>query len=179
MFLKDKFLKKNSFLNKPIVNADIRLIYLKLRKNKIIQWTKMKVDTKKSILLLDDYKIITFFSSLAKNILNYFACCDNFIKVKSIIQYYIRFSLASMIKQKHKISSLNKVFKNYSENINTVHPYKKDYKISFIKKNIMSNWPKNFQIKNHNIINYSPFKNIYDIIYIKRSWKKSIVFKNF
>ena len=139
MLSKNKFSKINSHFYKLIINADIKLIYLKLRENEIVQQTKMKVDTKKSILVLDDYKIITFFSSLAKNILNYFACCDNFIKVKFIIQYYIRLSLASTLKQKYKISSLDKIFKNYGENINILHPYKKNYKISFIQKNIIYN----------------------------------------
>lgn len=118
MASRNRFSKMDPFFYKLIVNADIKLIYSKLKKNGIIQKTKMKVNTKKSLLLLDNYKIITFFSSLAKNILNYFACCDNFLKVKCIVQYYIRLSLASTLKQKYKIPSLYRTFKNYGENIN-------------------------------------------------------------
>ena len=137
-------LKNNNFKtikrqNKFTLNASLKLIYLKLKKIGIFQQTKLKIDTKKSLLLLIDFKIIIFFSSLAKNILYYFVCCDNFFKIKSIIEYYIKFSLASTLKQKHKISSINKVFKIYGKNISVIHPYKKNYRISFITRFSVNN----------------------------------------
>jgi hypothetical protein len=109
-------------------------IYKKFKENGIIQKNKMKVETKKSMLLSKDYQIIVLFSNIAKSILNYFSCCDNFSKVKSIISYFVRLSLAATIMQKHKMSSTRKVFKKYGEDINVEHPYKKNQIISFITK---------------------------------------------
>ena len=82
----------------------------------------MKVNTRKSLVLYEDYKIIQLFSNVAASILNYFSCCDNFSKVKSIVYYFVRLSLATTIMQKHKMSSTYQVFKEYGENVQVKHP---------------------------------------------------------
>lgn len=107
---------------KPVINADITHIYHQLKKSEIIQKSRMKVNTKKSLVLFEDYKIIQLFSNVAVSILNYFSCCDNFSKVKSIVYYFIRLSLATTIMQKHKMSSTYQVFKEYGENVQIKHP---------------------------------------------------------
>jgi hypothetical protein len=107
---------------KPIINADLTNIYHQLKKSEIIQKNNMKVNTKKSLVLYEDYKIIQLFSNIAASILNYFSCNDNFSKVKSIVYYFVRLSLAATIMQKHKMSSTYQVFKEYGENIQVRHP---------------------------------------------------------
>jgi Type II intron maturase len=114
--------KAKPYLCKPIINADLTNIYHQLKKSEIIQKNRMKVNTKKSLVLYEDYKIIQLFSNVATSILNYFSCCDNFSKVKSIVYYFVRLSLATTIMQKHKMSSTYQVFKEYGENIQVKHP---------------------------------------------------------
>ena len=77
---------------RPILNANLTeiYIYINLRESNIIRKNKMKVESKKSMLLNDDHEILTLFSSITKNIFNYFSCCDNFSKVKFIILYFVR-----------------------------------------------------------------------------------------
>ena len=145
---------------RPILNADLKHIYIKLRKNGIIKKNKMKVETKKSVLLNEDYRIILLFSSIAKGILNYFSCCDNFSKVKSIISYFVRLSLAATLMQKHKMSSTHKVFKKYGEDISVAHPYKKNQIVSFITRHKINVWPKGFNKEDISIMNIFLFENI-------------------
>ena len=87
---------------------------------------KMKINTKKSVLLSEDFEILTLYTTLAKKggggISNYFLCCDNFSKVKSVILYFVRLSLAATIMQKHKFSSTLIRFKLYSESVSLKHP---------------------------------------------------------
>ena len=120
----------------------------------------MKIETKKSVLLNADWQIIVLFSSIAKSILIYFSCCDNFSKLKSIISYFIRLSLAATLMQKHKMSSTHKVFKKYGEDINVEHPYKKNKIVTFIPRHEINVWTKRFNKKNINITNISFFDNI-------------------
>jgi Type II intron maturase len=116
----------------PIINANLKIIYQKLRKSDILKINSMKVNSKKSVLLFEDHKIIELFSIIARNILEYFSCCDNFAKAKFAVFYFIKFSLASTLKHKHKLSSIQKVFEIYGKNISVIHPKKVDTNISYI-----------------------------------------------
>lgn len=126
--------KTAQFSRRPILNADLKSIYKKLREGDIIQKNRMKVETKKSVLHFDDHEIIALFSSIARGILNYYSCCDNFSRVKSIVLYFVRLSLASTIMQKHNMSSTHKVFKTYGEDISVDHPFKKHSSVNFISR---------------------------------------------
>lgn len=159
----------------PTLNADLKNIYNKLRKNGIIKKNKMKVETKKSVLLSEDYQIIALFSSIARGVFNYFSCCDNFSKVKSIISYFVRLSLAATLMQKHKMSSTHKVFKKYGEDISVEHPYKKNQIVNFITRHEINVWPKSFNKKDINITNISLFENINKIF---RSLNNSAILKD-
>lgn len=152
--------KTKPYLCKPIVNADLRHIYHQLQKNEIIQKNHMKVSTKKSLVLYEDYKIIQLFSNAAASTLNYFSCCDNFSKVKSIVYYFVRLSLATTIMQKHKMSSTYQIFKEYGENVRIKHPWEKKHTINFLTKNEIYNWPKGYRKKNKSKTHISLFKNI-------------------
>ena len=152
--------KTKSYLCKPFINADLRHIYHQLKKSDIVQKNRMKVNTKKSLVLYEDYRIIQLFSNMAASILNYFSCCDNFSKVKSIVYYFVRLSLATTIMQKHKMSSTYQVFKEYGENVRIKHPWEKKYIINFLTKNEIYNWPKGYRKKNKSKTRTSLFENI-------------------
>jgi hypothetical protein len=116
----------------PIIKANLKIIYQKLKKSDILKTKCIKANSKKSMLLFEDHKIIELFTTIAKNILEYFSCCDNFNKVKFAIFYFIKLSLASTLKHKHKLSSIQKVFKIYGKNINVIHPKKTNTNISYL-----------------------------------------------
>jgi len=56
-----------------------------------------------------DSTILQWYSSLARGILNYFQCANNFYKVKSIINYQIRWSIYHTLAKKHK-TTIRKLF---------------------------------------------------------------------
>jgi Type II intron maturase len=156
--------KTKPYLCQPIINADLTHIYHQLKKNEIVQKNRMKVNTKKSLILYEDYKIIQLFSNAAASILNYFSCCDNFSKVKSIVYYFVRLSLATTIMQKHKMSSTYQVFKEYGENVRIKHPWEKKYIVHFLTKNEIYNWPKGYRKKNKSKTHVSLFENINSLL---------------
>lgn len=132
----------------PIINANLKIIYQKLRKSNVLKMNSIKANSKKSVLLFEDHKIIVLFNTIAKNILEYFSCCDNFAKVKFAIFHFVKFSLASTLKHKHKLSSVQKVFEIYGKNISVIHPKKRNTNISYLSNHQINIWPKKFK-NNH------------------------------
>jgi hypothetical protein len=59
-----------------------------------------------------DFTILQWYSFLAKRILNYYRCADNFYKIKNIVNYQIRWSVYYTLAKKHKIT-LRKLFIKY------------------------------------------------------------------
>lgn len=158
----NKVLEKN-WLNKKykiLIDGNLNSIYKQLKINNIIQFRKIKVETVKFLLILEEYKIIIFFLSLSTNILSYFSYCDNMLNIKSIIKYYIRLSFVHTLKQKYKFISIKKVFSLYGENLNIIYPYKKNYELSFISKIDLSNEKLVLKKKYWLVSNYLSFKNI-------------------
>jgi Type II intron maturase len=117
-----RMLTNKQHLCKPVLNADLKNVFHQLKKSEFIHKNSVKVNTKKSLILYEDYKIIRLFSNVAVSILNYFSCCDNFSKIKSIVYCFIRLSLAATLMQKHRMSSTYQVFKEYGENLRVKHP---------------------------------------------------------
>ena len=144
----------------PIINANLKIIYQKLKKSNILKMNYMKTNSKKSFLLFEDHKIIELFNTIAKNILEYFSCCDNFSKIKFAIFHFIKFSLASTLKHKHKLSSIQKVFEIYGKNISVIHPKKKNTNISYLTNHQINIWPKKFKNNHWDITKNFPFKNM-------------------
>lgn len=70
----------------------------------------MKIETKTSVLLSKNLQMIVRYSSKTKNILIYFSCYDNFFKVKFVVLYFVRLSLATTIMQKHEFSNTYEIF---------------------------------------------------------------------
>merc|ERR1712224_590700 len=66
------------------------------------------------IIRESDEVIINWYASLAKGILTYSSCADNFYKIKSIVNYQIRWSMYHTLAKKHKMS-LRKLFNKYGQ----------------------------------------------------------------
>lgn len=119
------FYTKNKFI---IIQADINNIYLKLKKTGILKFNKIKV------LSYSNFKIIFYFKNITIELLYFYQYCDNFYLVKTIINYYIRRSLFSTLKQKvinFKNLLVNNNYLLYTKNIITI--FFSFYEINFWK----------------------------------------------
>jgi hypothetical protein len=66
-------------------------------------------------ILKESYKtIIAWYTSLARGLLTYYSCADNFYKIKSIVNYQVRWSIYHTLAKKHKMS-LRELFNNYGQ----------------------------------------------------------------
>nr|YP_009710066.1 hypothetical protein [Coleochaete scutata]QFU80171.1 hypothetical protein [Coleochaete scutata] len=63
-----------------------------------------------------DEDIIRHISGVARGLLNYYRCCDNLYKVKSIIDYQMRWSAIFTLANKHKTSA-QQIIQKYSKNL--------------------------------------------------------------
>ena len=66
------------------------------------------------IIKESDKTIIAWYASLARGLLTYYSCADNFYKVKSIANYQVRWSMFHTLAKKHKMS-LRELFSNYGQ----------------------------------------------------------------
>ena len=55
-----------------------------------------------SIIQESDEVVVSWYASLARSILSYYSYADNFYKVKSIVNYQIRWSIYHTLAKKHK-----------------------------------------------------------------------------
>jgi len=77
----------------------------------------------------EDYDIIKYYNSLAHGLLSYYRCADNLNKIKSYVAYYLKFSLISTLRVKHKLNK-GEVIKRYGSDITCVNH--KQNKVSFL-----------------------------------------------
>lgn len=74
-----------------------------------------------------DETIIRWFASIARGILNYYQCTDNFHKVKGLANYFIRWSAFHTLAKKHKLTlrqTIQKVGLDFEKLDNTPFPTK-------------------------------------------------------
>ena len=60
--------------------------------------------------------IVGWFRSLAQGFLNYYRCCSNFSRVKSYVDYFVRWSAIHTLAKKHR-SSCREIISKWSKNI--------------------------------------------------------------
>ena len=89
-----------------------------------------------------DKTIISWYASLARGFLTYYSCADNFYKVKSIINYQIRWSMYHTLAKKHKMS-IYKLFMIYGQGFER----KNDLKNIFPSKSKIASTKKAFLLK--------------------------------
>lgn len=85
------------------VNADIVEVYKYLMKVSIINKKKKPV-SKALIVKLKPFLIVNYFNKVAKTLLFYFRCTDNFHIIQKVIVCNIRYSLLYTLAQKYKCS---------------------------------------------------------------------------
>jgi len=89
----------------------------------------------------DPILIITYFNSIAYGILSFYACSDNFYRIKSFVNYQLRWSLLHTLATKYKtsINKLNQKFPN-------LVIYDNDKEVKFIPMSRVNNLKKEFLI---------------------------------
>jgi group II intron reverse transcriptase/maturase len=94
------------------------------------------------IIRESDKTIISWYASLARGFLTYYSCADNFYKVKSIINYQIRWSMFHTLAKKHKMS-FRQLFINYGQEFER----KDDLRSIFPLKSKVASTKKSFLLK--------------------------------
>lgn len=78
----------------------------------------MTAISKNNIILAEPYVIVSYFRSVAHGLLSYYSCCDNFTKIKDLVDFQIRYSAARTLANKMKYSSVKKTFTVLGKDLN-------------------------------------------------------------
>jgi hypothetical protein len=89
-----------------------------------------------------DKTILRWYASLAWSLLTYYSCADNFYKIKSIVNYHVRWSMYHTLAKKHKMS-LRKLFSTYGQEFE----HKNDLQGIFPLKSNIASTKKAFLLK--------------------------------
>ncbi len=101
--------------SRPMIVADRDKIYAKLKSVKIIN-SKNNPSCKYDIMSCNDFNIILYFNTVGMGLLSYFRCTDDFFKIKSLVNWFVRNSAISTIKHKHKLGSRQAVCNSFGLN---------------------------------------------------------------
>jgi hypothetical protein len=85
--------------------APIELIREQLSKKGILQPKKALPIVLTSMLKSSDEVIVVYFSALAHGLLSYYRCCDNFVKVRRLVDFQVRWSALFTLGCKHGCSA--------------------------------------------------------------------------
>lgn len=88
------------------------------------------------LVALEDADIIKWYVGIARRWLDFFCCCHNFMTVKTIVTYHLRFSCILTLAEKHE-STKREAIKHYS----------KDLKVYEINGNEEVNFPTEREVK--------------------------------
>jgi NADH:ubiquinone oxidoreductase subunit H len=123
---------KNIHINKQKLNEINNLTKYKEKKNKIY-FIAFKVDLNnikkllfkcglinkkgkpiawRKLLSKDSFYIILLYKNISNILLYSFSCCDNYINIKNLVNYHIRWSLLHTLAAKHKCS-INQILNKY------------------------------------------------------------------
>ena len=150
------FNKNSSIINQKlfnnkysiVLNADLTKIKRILINTGILNKKGRPVALRK-LLSLDSFFIFTIYMKIGKLVLNSFSFCDNIEKIKTILDYHIRWSLFHTLAAKHK-STIRKTLRNIYPSLLT---RKNDNCIQYYTKEDIKNIKRKFLID----------KNIYSI----------------
>jgi len=98
------------------IEAPIDEIYALLHSRGFITVKQKRPTPNDSVLGQEDYRIVTWYRRVCIGLLNYYSCCDNFLKVKAIVNYQLRWSAIHTLSKKHKSSS-RQVIQKYGKNL--------------------------------------------------------------
>ena len=99
----------------PQINAPLSDIRLKLRNRGIISKANKPKAIGKLIHVPDD-KIVSWYNAVGRSLLNYYCCCNNFYKVKSYVDYMVRWSAIHTLAGKHR-SSAKKIISAHTKDL--------------------------------------------------------------
>jgi len=99
----------------PQINAPLKEIRNKLKDRGIIS-NSNKPKAIGRLIHTQDNEIIAWYNSVGRGLLNYYCCCQNFYKVKSYVDYMLRWSAIHTLAGKHK-SSCRKIIQKYTKNL--------------------------------------------------------------
>lgn len=137
------------------IKANMDKIKSKLKATGIIN-DKSGYIAKKELLPAQDADIIKYYKSLAHGLLSYYRCADNLGKIKDLIMYQLRFSLAATLRTKHKMGQ-REFMERYGEPITSTDYQGK--KVTFLNNMQVYNVRKEF-LKS---VNPNPFQNLHKI----------------
>jgi len=129
---------------RPIIVLNRNKIYTKLMAASIMN-SKKNPCSKANICSTSDYNIIQYFNRVANGLLSYYRCADDFYKMKSIVNWFVRYSAVSTLKHKHKMASRKAVIIKYGTDLRvTSH---KGYETSLIGREYVMGLKQEYLIK--------------------------------
>jgi hypothetical protein len=99
----------------PLIMAPLDKLRNKLKSKGILSKSN-KPKAIGRLMTQPDEIIISWFNSIGQNLLKYYHCCDNFYKVQTYVDYFIRWSAIHTLAGKHRISCKRVVVK-WSKNL--------------------------------------------------------------
>jgi hypothetical protein len=88
----------------PQIEAPLEEIRSKLRQRGLISKSNKPIAIGRFMYVPDDI-IVKWYTQVGRGLLNYYRCCRNFYKVKSYVDYMVRWSAIHTLAGKHKSSS--------------------------------------------------------------------------
>lgn len=98
------------------IEAPVDEIYALLHSRGFITVKQKRPTPNDSVLGQEDHRIVSWYRRVSVGLLNYYSCCDNFLKVKAIVNYQLRWSAIHTLSKKHKSSS-RQVIQKYGKNL--------------------------------------------------------------
>lgn len=98
------------------IEAPVDEIYALLHSRGFITVKQKRPTPNDSVLGHEDHRIVAWYRTVSVGLLNYYSCCDNFLKVKAIVNYQLRWSAIHTLSKKHKSSSKQIILK-YGKNL--------------------------------------------------------------
>lgn len=123
------------------VEAPVEEIYELLHSRGFISEKQKRPTPNDSVLSQKDHHIVAWYRNISMGLLNYYACCDNLLKVKSIVNYQLRWSAIHTLSKKHKSSS-HQIIQKYGKNLVITHDGKEV--ASFLKPEEIKQYQKGF-----------------------------------
>lgn len=126
-----------------VLEAPVKLLYELLQKKGFVD-SKTRPLPVDQVVSQDDHRIVAWYRSIAIGLLQYHSFCDNLSKVRSIVNYLLRWSAIYTLAKKHKSSSSQIIAKHTKSLVitkdgKTVAAYLTPVEISQYKKRFIVN----------------------------------------
>lgn len=106
----------SSQVKRPVILVDHKKLFERLVVSGMINKKKNPCG-KINLVSSSDYNIVLYYRRVISGLLSYYRCADNFYKVKNMVNWFLRYSAISTIKQKHKMASRKVVVGRFGVNL--------------------------------------------------------------